>query len=317
MKAAAAEAGFDPDLVERAARLAPGMASRSLFERLLGGPLRHEEDASFASRLTEERAARLLSAVRSAAGRPGTGESSAAGMSWHSGIEGSGLLVTAHSEPGGTRVSVNFDRGTGLLLTSIATAGGILASFLAAVGVAQETAISPYLVLAPGVAGSLAFARAFWASSTRTVRRRLAFLMETVDRVFEGDRADVEPARSEPLPKANLAEKLSLITEPWTPRLAARVNETDVKLVKLQGAFVWHRHEAEDELFLVLKGRLLMQFRDREEWVEEGELIVVPRGVEHRPVAPEEVHVLLVEPTGTLNTGDVRSERTVEVVEPI
>ena len=115
----------------------------------------------------------------------------------------------------------------------------------------------------------------------------------------------------------NLAEKLSRIGDFWVPRLAARVNDTDVKLVKLQGEFVWHRHDAEDELFLVLRGRMLMQFRDREEWVEEGEFIVVPRGVEHRPVAPEEAHVLLIEPTGTLNTGNVRNERTVEAVDPV
>ena len=131
------------------------------------------------------------------------------------------------------------------------------------------------------------------------------------------DRKVDDDKRTEAPPKANLADKLRQITELWTPRLAARVNDTDVKLVKLQGEFVWHSHEAEDELFLVLKGRLLMQLRDREESIEEGEFIVVPRGVEHRPVAPEEAHVLLIEPTGTLNTGNVRSERTVDVVEPI
>ena len=117
--------------------------------------------------------------------------------------------------------------------------------------------------------------------------------------------------------KINLAHKLATIDQHWTPKLVAQVNQTDVKLVKLQGEFVWHHHEAEDELFLVVKGRLLMQFRDREEWIEPGEFIVVPHGVEHRPVAPEEVHLVLIEPRGTLNTGNIVNERTVNVVEKI
>ncbi len=117
--------------------------------------------------------------------------------------------------------------------------------------------------------------------------------------------------------RINLAEKLAGFSEHWSPKVIGQVNDTDIKVVKLQGEFVWHHHEAEDELFLVVKGRLLMQFRDREEWVEEGELIIVPRGVEHRPVAPEEVHVMLVEPAGTLNTGNLRNERTVEVLDRI
>jgi mannose-6-phosphate isomerase-like protein (cupin superfamily) len=111
--------------------------------------------------------------------------------------------------------------------------------------------------------------------------------------------------------KVNIAEKLALFTEHWSPKQLARVNDIAVKVVKLQGEFVWHHHDVEDELFLVLKGRLLMQFRDREEWIEEGEFIVVPHGVEHRPVAPEEVHLMLIEPAGTLNTGNVINERTV------
>lgn len=115
----------------------------------------------------------------------------------------------------------------------------------------------------------------------------------------------------------NLAEKLALIPAPWQPRLLGEVNDTAVKLAKLHGEFIWHHHEHEDELFLVLKGRLLMQFRDREQWIGEGEVIIVPRGVEHRPVAPEEVHVLLVEPRTTLNTGNVTNERTVVQVEPV
>ncbi len=119
------------------------------------------------------------------------------------------------------------------------------------------------------------------------------------------------------MPKVNIAQKLATFEERWSPKVVGRVNDTEIKLVKLAGEFVWHRHDAEDELFLVLKGRLLMQFRDREEWVEEGEFVIVPRGEEHRPVAPEEVHLLLVEPAGTLNTGNVRDERTVERPEHI
>lgn len=115
--------------------------------------------------------------------------------------------------------------------------------------------------------------------------------------------------------KVNLVQKLAEIDQHWSPRRVGRVNDTDIRIVKLRGEFVWHHHDAEDELFLVLRGRLLMQFRDREEWIEQGELIVVPRGVEHRPVAPEEVEVLLVEPSATLNTGNVRNERTVDVID--
>ena len=117
--------------------------------------------------------------------------------------------------------------------------------------------------------------------------------------------------------KISIAEKLSRFQEHWSPKLVAQVNDTDVKLVKLQGEFVWHHHDREDELFLVLHGRLLMQFRDREEWIEEGEFIVVPHGVEHRPVAPEEVHLMLIEPRGTLNTGNVVNERTVASLDTI
>ena len=117
--------------------------------------------------------------------------------------------------------------------------------------------------------------------------------------------------------KINIADKLSSFHEHWKPKLVARVNDSDVKLAKLQGEFIWHHHDAEDEMFLVIKGRLLMQFRDREEWIGAGEFIVVPRGIEHRPVAPEEVHLMLIEPRGTLNTGNVVSERTVEKIDLI
>lgn len=119
------------------------------------------------------------------------------------------------------------------------------------------------------------------------------------------------PERADGLRKVSLEEKLRSVIDFWTPKIVGRVNDVHIKLVKLEGEFPWHRHEDEDELFLVLKGRLRLEFRDRELWLAPGEMVIVPRGTEHRPVAPEEAHVLLVEPIGTLNTGDVRSERTV------
>lgn len=115
--------------------------------------------------------------------------------------------------------------------------------------------------------------------------------------------------------KVNLEEKLARFSEAWSPKVVGELNGQQVKLVKLRGEFVWHHHEAEDEMFLVVKGRFRMEFRDRHVWLEEGEFLVVPRGVEHRPVADEEAHVLLFEPASTLNTGNVRSERTVEAPE--
>lgn len=112
--------------------------------------------------------------------------------------------------------------------------------------------------------------------------------------------------------KVNLKEKLSLFSEHWSPRIVGELNGQQVKLAKLEGEFVWHQHEHEDELFLVISGRLLMRLRDQEIVLDEGEFFIVPRGVEHQPVAEEEVHVLLFEPAGTLNTGNVRNERTVD-----
>ena len=110
----------------------------------------------------------------------------------------------------------------------------------------------------------------------------------------------------------NLADTLAAIEECWSPKIVAAVNECHVKLVRLQGEFVWHAHETEDELFLVLKGRLRMRFRDGEAVISPGELIVVPRGVEHCPVADEEVHVMLLEPASTVNTGTAGGGRTRE-----
>jgi len=115
----------------------------------------------------------------------------------------------------------------------------------------------------------------------------------------------------------NLAAKFRLFDDYWSPKIVGDVNDSYVKLVKLKGEFVWHHHEAEDELFLVVKGRLLLRFRERDVWVEEGEFVIVPRGVEHLPIAPEEAHVLLLEPQSTLNTGNVRNERTVAELERI
>jgi len=108
----------------------------------------------------------------------------------------------------------------------------------------------------------------------------------------------------------NIASKFSLIEEFWSPRIAGELNDSYVKLAKLKGEFVWHHHENEDELFLVVKGKLLIKLRERDIWLEEGEFAIIPKGVDHCPVAEEEVHVLLLEPKSTLNTGNIHNERT-------
>lgn len=116
--------------------------------------------------------------------------------------------------------------------------------------------------------------------------------------------------------KINLADKFASFSDRWSPKLIGEVNDAAVKLAKLEGAFEWHRHEQEDELFLVVKGHLTIKLRDQDDIVlNEGECVVIPRGVEHLPVADEEAHVLLFEPNTTLNTGNVESERTVRVLE--
>jgi mannose-6-phosphate isomerase-like protein (cupin superfamily) len=117
--------------------------------------------------------------------------------------------------------------------------------------------------------------------------------------------------------KVNLAEKLAKVSEYWSPKIVGEVNDSLVKLVKFQGEFVWHHHENEDEMFLVVKGTMRMRFRERDVLVHEGEFIIVPRGVEHMPVAEGEVHVVLFEPKSTLNTGNVRNERTLPTLERI
>jgi mannose-6-phosphate isomerase-like protein (cupin superfamily) len=117
--------------------------------------------------------------------------------------------------------------------------------------------------------------------------------------------------------KVNVAEKFAQIREYWKPYIVGELNGQLVKLDKLKGEFVWHRHENEDEMFLVMKGKLRIEFRDQHVQLEAGEFLVVPRGVEHRPVAEEEAQVLLFEPASTLNTGNVRNERTLEKLEKI
>jgi mannose-6-phosphate isomerase-like protein (cupin superfamily) len=115
--------------------------------------------------------------------------------------------------------------------------------------------------------------------------------------------------------KVNIAEKLNLFTEYWKPKVVGELNDSYIKAVKFRGAFVWHDHQDEDELFFVVKGRMLLKLRDGELSLGPGEFAIVPRGVEHCPVADEETHVLLLEPKSTVNTGEVRNDRTVAQLE--
>jgi mannose-6-phosphate isomerase-like protein (cupin superfamily) len=117
--------------------------------------------------------------------------------------------------------------------------------------------------------------------------------------------------------KVNLAQKFSLFDDHWIPRIVGELNGQYVKLAKLRGEFVWHQHEAEDELFLVVKGRMAIKLREKDLILEEGEFYIVPRGVEHCPVADEEVQVLIFEPISTSHTGNVRTEKTVDKLETI
>jgi mannose-6-phosphate isomerase-like protein (cupin superfamily) len=119
------------------------------------------------------------------------------------------------------------------------------------------------------------------------------------------------------VPNVNLEEKFRQFVDQWSPKIAGEVNDSYVKLVKFQGPFVWHKHDDEDEMFLVVRGRFTMRFRDRDVVLEENEFLIVPRGMEHCPVAEEEAHVLLFEPKTTLNTGDVVNERTIEKLDRI
>lgn len=113
-----------------------------------------------------------------------------------------------------------------------------------------------------------------------------------------------------PIEKVNIREKLNLFSDHWNPRVIGELNGQQVKAAKLKGEFVWHHHENEDEMFLVVKGTLIMEFRDEKVEVKEGEFIIVPKKVEHRPVAEDEVEILLFEPASTLNTGNIVNEKT-------
>ena len=117
--------------------------------------------------------------------------------------------------------------------------------------------------------------------------------------------------------KVNVYEKLSTFSDFWSPKIVGDVNESYVKLVKLKGEFVWHLHENEDEMFMVIKGRLVIKLRTEDIVLNEGELFIIPRGIEHLPVAQDEVHVMLIEPKTTLNTGNTKNDRTVENLEKI
>ena len=112
--------------------------------------------------------------------------------------------------------------------------------------------------------------------------------------------------------KVNLAGKFDAFDERWSPRIVGEINDAHVKLAKIQGEFVWHSHETADEMFLVIKGRMTIRLRERDVDLTEGEFFIVPKGVEHCPVADEECWILMIEPKGTLNTGDVGGERTVD-----
>ena len=111
--------------------------------------------------------------------------------------------------------------------------------------------------------------------------------------------------------KVNLAQKFRAFDEYWSPRIVGSLNDSYVKVAKFKGEFIWHRHDAEDELFLVIKGKLLIKFRDGEVTIGEGEFLIVPKGIEHLPIADEEVHAVLIEPKTTLNTGNVVNKNTV------
>ncbi|MCP1530483.1 cupin domain-containing protein [Bacillus pumilus] len=115
--------------------------------------------------------------------------------------------------------------------------------------------------------------------------------------------------------KVNIQEKFSQINDYWNSRISGELNDSYMKMVKIKGEFIWHHHDDEDEMFFVWKGNLVIRFRDREIALNEGEFLVIPKGIEHQPIAEEEVHLLLIEPKTTLNTGNVINERTVSIPE--
>ena len=186
MKAIAAEAGLDPVLIERAARLMPVDGGESRLSRVLGGPVKHRRDAHFETRLTEEKTAQLLSAVRAAVEMQGHGDANSSGMSWNSGGEGSQIFVTAHTEGEGTRVRVTVDRARVLIGTAfISLIGGLaVAGMTGVIGVSlgvPEVAVRVGSLVG-GVVGSLALGRAVWVSTTRGIRAKVDALMDTVSR---------------------------------------------------------------------------------------------------------------------------------------
>ncbi len=185
MKAIAVEVGLDPVLIERAARLVPAGSSESRLDRVLGGPIKHRLDAHFATKLTDGRTEHLLSAVRAAVEMQGEGEANASGMSWNSVGEGSQTFVTAHAEGEGTRVRVTVDRRSGLILTATFSVLGALAvGIIGVVGASavEQSVVFGATVIGGGVLGSLAVARAAWASTTRGIREKMDTLMDTVTR---------------------------------------------------------------------------------------------------------------------------------------
>ena len=117
--------------------------------------------------------------------------------------------------------------------------------------------------------------------------------------------------------KINISQKLAQFNDHWNPRIIGELNKQHVKLAKIKGKFIWHKHEDEDEMFLVLKGTLKIEFRDRTETIQENEIIIVPKGVEHKPIAEEEVSIMLFEPATTINTGALENERTRKNLESI
>lgn len=191
MKAIAEELGMDPILIERAAHLMPAGSTESGLERVLGGPVKHRLNAYFSTKLTEERAAHLLSVVRAAAEQQGVGEANASGMSWHSAGEENQILVTAHTEGEGTRVRVVVDRRGGLaIIGTFSLLATISVGIVTLVGL-EALDVGSYVVgwtiMGGGLAGSVAAGRAVWASTSRKIREKVNALMVTVSRTLEDD----------------------------------------------------------------------------------------------------------------------------------
>jgi hypothetical protein len=203
IKAIALEAGFDPHLIDRAARELPTNPDASVVERAIGGPLEHELSARFEVRLTEEQSAHLLALVRAAADQHGEGTSTTAGLSWNSVGEGSHLFVSAHREGEGTRVRVVVDRRGVLFATgALGLTVGLIVPFIVASNLDFQSMAANAAIFAGGLGGSLAAARAFWSSTTRRLRNRAEALMElfarTLDEPRDGGGANQESRRWRP-----------------------------------------------------------------------------------------------------------------------